>query len=35
MFGAIKSFIRNFRITIDYPRYEREQRASLLVSMQS
>ena len=30
MFGAIKSFIRNFRITIDYPRYEREQRAAHL-----
>ncbi len=30
MFGAIKSFIRNSRITIDYPRYEREQRAAHL-----
>jgi hypothetical protein len=27
MFGAVKTFIRNARIKIDYPRYEREQRA--------
>jgi hypothetical protein len=30
MFGAIKAFIRNSRIKIDYPRYEREQRAAHL-----
>lgn len=30
MFGAIKSFIRNSRIKIDYPRYEREQRVAHL-----
>ena len=27
MFGAVKTFIRNSRIKIDFPRYEREQRA--------
>lgn len=30
MFGAIKSLIRNSRIKIDFPRYEREQRAAHL-----
>lgn len=30
MFDAIKTFIRNTRIKIDYPRYEREQRTAHL-----
>lgn len=35
MFGAVKTFIRNSRIKIDYPRYEREQRALHLAQADS